>query len=158
LVEINNFMIEWPTAFAGRYAQNYLDLPREVIVTALREHQRFFAVERPDGTLLPAFVAVRNGDARGLDQVVKGNQDVLVSRLDDARFYWDTDVKHTPAERVDALAGVVWMEGLGSLRDKAARLESLGGWLAERLAPDAAGAVRRAALLCKVDLLGEMIG
>jgi glycyl-tRNA synthetase beta chain len=158
LVEINTFMVEWPTAFAGRYDARYLDLPREVIVTALREHQRFFAVERADGTLLPAFIAVRNGDERGLDQVLKGNQDVLVSRLDDARFYWDTDVRHAPADRVEALADVVWMEGLGSLRDKAARLESLGGWLAGRLDPGVENAVRRAALLCKVDLLGEMIG
>ncbi len=158
LVEIDTFLVERPTAFTGRFDPKYLDLPREVIVTALREHQRFFAVERPDGALLPAFIAVRNGDERGLDIVRKGNQDVLVARLEDAKFYWDTDLKHAPAERVDALAGVVWMEGLGSLREKAARLESLGGWLAERLAPAATAHVRRAGLLCKTDLLGEMIG
>lgn len=158
LVEINNFLVEWPTACAGRFAAAYLDLPREVVVTALREHQRFFSVEDANGGLLPAFLAVRNGDERGLDNVRKGNQDVLVARLDDARFYWDTDLKHAPAERVEALASVVWMEGLGSLRDKAARLQSLGGWLAQRLAPAAEGTVARAALLCKTDLLGEMIG
>lgn len=158
LMEINDFLVEWPTAFAGRFDDRYLDLPREVIVTALREHQRFFAVEKADGALLPAFIAVRNGDDRGLATVLKGNQDVLVARLDDARFYWDTDLKHTPAERVDALSSVVWMEGLGSLREKAARLEALGGWLAQRLAPGDEASVRRAALLCKTDLLGEMIG
>lgn len=158
LVEINDFLVEWPTAFTGRFHERYLDLPREVIVTALREHQRFFAVEKQDGALLPAFIAVRNGDDRGLDTVLKGNQDVLVARLDDARFYWDTDLKHTPAERIDSLANVVWMEGLGSLRDKATRLESLGTWLAKRLAPDAEATVTRAALICKTDLLGEMIG
>jgi glycyl-tRNA synthetase beta chain len=158
LVEINDFLVERPTAFTGRFDAHYLDLPREVVVTALREHQRFFAVEKPDGALLPAFIAVRNGDQRGLDTVRKGNQDVLVARLEDARFYWETDLKHPPAERVEALAGVVWMEGLGTLRDKAARLESLAGWLAERLAPTTAASARRAALLCKTDLLGEMIG
>lgn len=158
LVEINDFLVEWPTAFTGRFHERYLDLPREVIVTALREHQRFFAIEKSDGALLPAFIAVRNGDDRGLDTVLKGNQDVLVARLDDARFYWDTDLKHTPAEKVDSLANVVWMEGLGSLREKAARLESLGSWLAKRLAPSAEATVTRAALICKTDLLGEMIG
>jgi glycyl-tRNA synthetase beta chain len=158
LTDIVNYLVEWPTAVTGGFAERYLELPREVIVTALREHQRFFAVEKPDGTLLPSFITVRNGDARGLETVRKGNEDVLVARLEDARFYWDTDLKHKPAELVEKLAGVVWMEGLGSLREKAARLESLAGWLSERLEPTARDAAMRAALLCKTDLLGEMIG
>jgi len=158
LLEIDNFLVEWPTAFAGHFDSRYLELPRDVIVTALREHQRFFAVEDPAGRLMPVFVAVRNGDERGLDRVRKGNEDVLAARLEDACFYWETDLKHPPAQRVEHLGGVVWMEGLGTLRDKAARLEALSGWLAERLAPAAAAAARRAALLCKTDLLSEMIG
>ena len=158
LLEINSDLVEWPTAFMGRFDARYLDLPREVIVTALREHQRFFAVEGPDGRLLPAFIAARNGDDRGLDIVRRGNQDVLVARLEDARFYWDTDLKHAPADRIESLASVVWMEGLGSLREKASRLESLAGWLAERLSPAVGESARRAALLCKTDLLSEMIG
>ncbi len=158
LVEINSFLVEWPTAIPGVFAEQYLDLPREVIVTALREHQRFHAIEKADGTLLPGFIAVRNGDDRGVALVRKGNQGVLVARLEDAKFYWDTDNKQPPAEIVEKLSGVVWMEGLGSLREKAARLESLTGWLASRLAPDTATAAQRAALLCKTDLLGEMIG
>jgi glycyl-tRNA synthetase beta chain len=157
LIEINNFLGEWPTAFRGDFDRKYLDLPREVIVTALREHQRFFAVES-GGALKPTFVAVRNGDNRGADVVRKGNQDVLVARLDDARFYWNTDLKKTPEQQVEALSAVVWLEGLGSLREKATRLESLSAWVAERLAPAAAGAAKRAALLCKTDLLSEMIG
>ena len=158
LVEINSFLVEWPTAFAGAYDAGFLTLPREVIVTALREHQRFFAVEGADAALKPAFVAIRNGDDRGLDAVRRGNEDVLTARLADARFYWETDLRHPPAERVEALEDVVWIEGLGSLRDKSARLESLCGWLAERIAPPAASAARRAAILCKTDLLSEMIG
>jgi glycyl-tRNA synthetase beta chain len=162
LVDIVNYLVEWPTAVAGSFHERYLDLPREVIVTALREHQRFFAVESSDttstATLKPLFLTVRNGDAAALATVRKGNEDVLVARLDDARFYWDTDLKHKPAELVEKLAGVVWMEGLGTLRDKATRLESLAGWLAERLAASARASAVRAALLCKTDLLSEMIG
>ena len=158
LLDVNNFLVEWPTAIAGTFDPGYLDLPREVIVTALREHQSFFAVEDASGRLLPAFVAARNGDERGLDIVRKGNEDVLTARLEDARFYWQTDLRHPPESRVEALSGVVWMEGLGTLHDKAARLQSLGGWLAKRLAPGAEDAVRRAALLAKTDLLSEMIG
>ncbi len=158
LLEINAYLIEWPGAFLGRFDVGYLDLPREVIVTALREHQRFFAIEDASGRLRPAFISARNGDERGLERVRKGNEDVLIARLEDARFYWETDLRQPPAARVEALAGVVWMEGLGSLRDKAARLESLTRFLAERLAPAAAADASRAALLCKTDLLSEMIG
>jgi glycyl-tRNA synthetase beta chain len=159
LVDVVTYLVEWPTAITGTFDERYLDLPREVIVTALREHQRFFAVESSDtATLQPCFLTVRNGDAAALATVRKGNEDVLVARLEDARFYWDTDLKHKPADLVEKLAGVVWMEGLGTLRDKAARLESLSGWLAERLAPAARAAAVRAALLCKTDLLSEMIG
>lgn len=159
LLEINNFLTEWPTAFSGSFDPKYAVLPPEVIVTALREHQRFFALEaREGGSLVPGFLAVRNGDERGLDRVRRGNEEVLTSRLQDALFYWETDVKQAPAARVEALASVVWMENLGSLKDKAERLADLGYWLAARLAPETADTVRRAARLSKTDLLSEMIG
>jgi glycyl-tRNA synthetase beta chain len=173
LIEINTFLGEWPTAFMGEYDRRYAVLPNEVKIAALKEHQRFFSVTIPNvplvgeevtplagaGPLLhPYFIVVRNGDDRGLDRIRKGNHDVLVARLEDALFYWNTDLKHPPGGRVEQLSTVVWMEGLGSLRDKATRLESLSGWLAERLAPEANATVKRAALLCKTDLLGEMIG
>ena len=103
LVDINNFLVEWPTGIPGEFAAQYLDLPREVIVTALREHQRFHAIEKTDGTLLPGFIAVRNGDDGGLALVRKGNEGVLVARLEDAKFYWDTDCKQAPAEIVEKI-------------------------------------------------------
>ena len=158
LVEINTFLVERPTAFLGSFDRRYLDLPREVIVMALREHQRFFAVEGADGRLLPHFIALRNGDRRNLDVIRAGNEGVLVARLEDAKFYWDTDLKHPPASRVEALAGVVWMEGLGSLLEKASRLEALVDAVGESVAPEARATARRAALLAKTDLLSEMIG
>jgi len=163
LLDINTYLVEWPTAYLGRYDPKYHELPNPVLVTAMREHQRFFAVADArfglgDKYLLNAFVAVRNGDDRGLAEITKGSEDVLVARLEDALFYWRTDLKHPPAALVDKLASVVWMEGLGSLRDKAARLESLTAWLADRIAPDAKSSAVCAARLCKTDLLGEMIG
>lgn len=162
LLDINTFMVEWPTAFVGSFESRFHDLPNEVLITALREHQSFFAVCVPGGSgdaaLLDSFVAVRNGDEGNLEVVRRGNEGVLRARLEDAEFYWRTDLKKTPAEQVEALGGVVWMEGLGSLRDKARRLETLTGWLAARVAPAAAAHAGRAALLCKTDLLSEMIG
>jgi glycyl-tRNA synthetase beta chain len=160
LIDINNFLVEWPTALIGSFERKFHALPNEVIITALREHQRFFAVA-PRGLevgLLQKFIAIRNGDARGLDRVRRGNEDVLAGRLEDAAFYWETDLKHPPAERVDQLRSVVWIEGLGTLRDKATRLESLCDWLSARLAPAAKAHAMRAAILCKTDLLSEMIG
>ncbi len=158
LTDINNHLVEWPTTFAGAFDGKYLTLPREVTVTALREHQWFFALESDDGTLRPGFLAVRNGDDRGLDVIRRGNEGVLVARLEDALFYWNTDLKQPPAALVEKLDAVVWMEGLGSLKAKAHRLESLTGWLADALLPAAKQAATRAALLAKTDLLGEMIG
>ncbi len=163
LIDINNFLVEWPTAFSGSFDRRHLELPGEVIITALREHQRFCAVQGAPGkdgrpALMERFIALRNGDERGLDRVRRGNEDVLAARLEDARFYWETDLKHTPAERVEQLDAVVWLEGLGSLRNKASRLEALCDGLASTLAPAAAAASRRAALLCKTDLMSEMIG
>jgi len=160
LLDQNNFLVEWPTVFMGSFDRKFHELPNEVIITALREHQKFFAISgAADGRmLLQKFVALRNGDDRGLDGVRRGNEDVLTARLEDARFYWETDLKRPPAERVEALRDVVWIEGLGSLRDKASRLEALCEWLAGRIAPGSTAASKRAALLCKTDLLSEMIG
>jgi len=161
LLDINTFLVEWPTAFTGSFDPRFHDLPNEVIITALREHQSFFAVQdsrSPVDRLLDCFIAVRNGDERGLEVIRKGNEGVLTARLEDAEFYWRTDLEHPPATRVEGLKTVVWMEGLGSLREKADRLVALGGWLADRTAPAERQVAERAALLCKTDLLSEMIG
>ncbi|MGH7725541.1 MAG: glycine--tRNA ligase subunit beta, partial [Candidatus Eiseniibacteriota bacterium] len=158
LIEINNFLVERPQALLGRFETKYLDLPREVIVTALREHQRYFAVEKEDGALVPAFVALRNGDDRNLATIAHGNAAVLRARLDDARFYWDTDLRKAPADRVEELRGIVWLEGLGTVRDKVERVRRLGAWIAGQWDPDLMPVVDRAALLAKTDLLSEMIG
>ena len=157
LVDINNYLVETPTALLGRFDASYLDLPREVIVMALREHQRYFAVEDERGALLPVFVGVRNGDDKNLEGVIAGNRAVLKARLDDARFYWDTDLAKPPEARVPELAGIVWLEGMGSILDKTKRVQALAGRVAAKFGADPA-TVARAALLARTDLLSEMIG
>jgi glycyl-tRNA synthetase beta chain len=158
LADLVNFMVEKPVAALGKFDAAYLDLPREVVVTAMREHQRYFAVEDDGGRLLPCFVVVTNGCLESLDGIVRGNERVLRARLDDARYYWETDLQHPPGERVKELSDVTWIEGMGTMLDKARRVEQLAGEIAGEWAPADAGAARRAALLMKTDLLGEMIG
>jgi glycyl-tRNA synthetase beta chain len=158
LVDINNFLVERPEPFIGGFDPSYLDLPREVLVTSMREHQFYFAAEDAQGNLLPIFIGVRNGGTRNLLGVVVGNTRVLRARLDDARYYWDTDLKTAPQDRVEDLAGITWLEGQGTMYDKSHRVLRLGLWLAAQWAPEAEVTVENAALLMKTDLLGEMIG
>ena len=158
LAELNTFYVEKPAAALGRFSEAYLDLPREVVVTAMREHQRYFAVEDAQGRLLPAFVVVLNGNEHNVAGIVRGNERVLRARLDDARYYWETDLKRAPGDRIEELRGIVWLEGVGTMLDKALRVERLAGLIAERWAPGTERFARRAALLMKADLLGEMIG
>ncbi|MBU1674180.1 glycine--tRNA ligase subunit beta [bacterium] len=154
-------LCEYPTPFVGRYAEEFFALPAEVIVTALKSHQRYFAVRRAqDDGLLPLFLAVRDGDDAALDNVVRGNQRVLVARLSDALFYWDCDRKLTPDRHVERLADVTWLEGFGSLRDKTDRVCGLVGTLWGTGLGDGGPvpeALARAAAICKFDLVTEMI-
>ena len=138
----------------------------EVIVTALREHQRFFACSRKvrrraaRTTCCRAFIGgAQRRRARPRRSSRKGSEDVLVARLEDARFYWETDLKKPPAGAGRSPASVVWMEGLGSLLDKAQRLQSLGAWLAQRLAPAEPRRTSSARRCCaRPTCLSEMIG
>ncbi|MBK7701708.1 MAG: glycine--tRNA ligase subunit beta [bacterium] len=154
-------LLEHPTPFLGAIPESYFALPDEVIITALKSHQRYFAVRRAGGGgLLPVFFAVRDGDRTALDNVVRGNEKVLNARLNDALFYWRGDLKLTPDQHTARLADVTWLEGYGSVLDKVGRV----GRLVERLwstglgdggAPPAE--LIRAARICKFDLVTEMI-
>ncbi|MGD9495027.1 MAG: glycine--tRNA ligase subunit beta [Armatimonadota bacterium] len=160
LLEEVNFMVEYPTALVGRFDSRYLELPEEVIVTVMSAHQRYFAVENPDGTLLPLFVAIRNGDERGLDIVRRGNERVIEPRLADAEFYLAEDTRAPLSDRVEDLKRVTYIEGLGSLYDKTQRLQGLVGWLCAQVRQVEAShesAAARAALLSKCDLTTAMV-
>lgn len=157
LIDEVTFLVERPTVFAGRFDERFLKLPRDVIIAAMKGHQRYFAVESPSGGLMPFFLCAMNGPPDHVDGVRRGNERVLVSRLDDAEFYWREDTKSPLADKVEALRNVVWLEGLGSLYEKTGRLETLSRFLASALGVADAGTVARAARLAKADLVTEMV-
>jgi glycyl-tRNA synthetase beta chain len=150
-------LVEWPVPIAGEFEARFLELPREVLIATLQDHQRYFPLASPDGRLLPTFIAVANLESRDPAQVRAGNERVVRPRLSDAAFFYETDRKQPLAQRRSGLAGVVFQSQLGTLADKVARIRVLAGEIAERLAADRTLA-ERAAELCKCDLLTAMVG
>jgi glycyl-tRNA synthetase beta chain len=157
LVEEVSYLVETPSVFAASFDPEFLALPAPVVTTSMREHQRYFAMADAAGELLPRFLCVANSATEAVEAVRDGNQRVLRARLDDARFYWNEDLKTTLEEKAPRLANVVWLEGFGSLLDKTRRLEALVSELARGASPDVRAAALRAAKLAKTDLVTEMI-
>ncbi len=150
-------LVEWPVPIVGAFDEVFLELPREVVVSTLTGHQRYFPVADEHDKLLPYFVTVANLESKDPEQVIEGNERVIRPRLADAAFFWDTDRKQSLASREAALHDVVYQAGLGSLFDRCQRIANLAGWLAGEAGVDAAVA-ERAAALCKCDLLTGMVG
>lgn len=150
-------LTEWPVPIAGRYEPRFLELPPEVLVATLQDHQRYFPVRSADGALLPLFVAVANIDSRDPAQVRAGNERVVRPRLADAAFFYAADRKTSLESRRGALAAVTFQAKLGSLADKAARITALAVQIARTTGGDPAHA-QRAAELAKCDLLTAMVG
>jgi glycyl-tRNA synthetase beta chain len=157
LLEEVTALVEWPVALAGRFEERFLSLPREVLISTLEDHQRYFPVEDAAGQLLPAFIAISNIESRDPAKVREGNERVVRARLADAAFFWEQDRKQPLAARLHPLDGVTFQGKLGSLGDKTRRIIAL--------AIDVAAAVnapldetRRGAQLCKCDLLTSMVG
>ena len=157
LVDEVTQLVEYPTAVLGAFPPAFLDLPREVIVSSMRAHQRFFAFEAADGRLHPSFATIAGTVVRDVAVVRAGNERVLKARLGDARFCHDEDRKHTLAERGRKLEGVVFQARLGTVAEKVARIRAIAAELARRLGADGAR-VDRAAELCKADLVTRMVG
>lgn len=159
LLDEVTFLVEYPTAFVGSFTKDYLDLPREVLITPMKHHQRYFPVEGEDGRLLAHFVGVRNGGHDHLEMVVAGNEKVLRARLADARFFWEDDRSQRLAAYVAGLAQVTFHARLGSMLDKMERVRRLAarlvGWQGGGV--DLAAWVDRAALLAKADLGTSMV-
>src|SRR5580658_4182301 len=154
-------LTEFPSVILGSFDPEFLDLPEEVLVTVMRDHQKYFAIEDADGKLLPHFLAVLNtgGDSDGL--IRHGNERVLRARFNDARFFWQTDQKQTLRQRVDLLRSVTFQKDLGSYYDKTMRVQRLASSLAETVKqsgmPIRPGVIHKAALLAKTDLTTELV-
>ncbi|NCF23441.1 MAG: glycine--tRNA ligase subunit beta [Gammaproteobacteria bacterium] len=150
-------LVEWPVPVLGSFDEAFLELPREVVVSTLTGHQRYFPIADDSGALLPSFVTVANLESKEPDKVRDGNERVIRPRLADAAFFWDSDRRKALTTRREALRDVVYQRGLGSLYDKSSRTAEIAAWIAERLGLEGSSIVR-AAELCKCDLLTGMVG
>lgn len=158
LLEENTFLVEYPSVVVGNFEDRFLALPDEVLITSMREHQRYFSLRGADGRLLPHFIAVNNTLTRNPEVVRQGHERVIRARLSDAMFFFQEDAKTPLAKRVDALKGVVFHSLLGTSYEKMERFRELAVSLSRQLAPELETAVSRAATLCKADIVTEMVG
>jgi len=160
LLDEVTMLVEAPGVVVGRFDEAFLEVPAPILETAMMEHQRYFPVRDQQGRLLPFFLAVSDRGEGGGDAIRAGNERVLRARLADARFFWRQDGQRRLAERVEDLAGVAFLEGLGTYRDKVYRLELLVGTIGPLLGLDEADMThaKRAARLCKADLVTQMVG
>ena len=158
LDDVNN-LIEFPDVIMGSFDPKYLDLPEQVIVTAMREHQKYFAVRDPEGNLAPYFIGVINGTPRDKGVVIRANEGVLKARLEDAKFFVAEDMKVPLETWAEKTAGITWLEGMGTMADKSLRLQKLAKKLAGlfNLSKEIAKAAEDGALICKADLATNII-
>lgn len=158
LLEEVNYLVEWPTALCGKFEEKFLSLPKECIITPMREHQRYFPVLDEDGNLLNKFITVRNGGSEHLDIVTHGNERVLRARLSDAEFFFNEDRVIKLEDRLEKLKTVSFQEGLGNMYDKSERLVKMAEMLRFAInTPVDEEELRRCALLCKTDLVTGMV-
>lgn len=158
LLEEVNYLVEWPTALCGKFEEKFLSLPKECIITPMREHQRYFPVLDEDGNLLNKFITVRNGGSEHLDIVTHGNERVLRARLSDAEFFFNEDRAIKLEDRLEKLKTVSFQEGLGNMYDKSERLVKMAEMLRFAInTPVDEEELRRCALLCKTDLVTGMV-
>lgn len=159
LVDIVTNLVEIPFASAGRFDQEFLEIPQEILITAMREHQKYFAVCDPNTQqLLPAFIAINNTCPKDIQLVTTGHERVLRARLSDAKFFYHSDVKSKMDDWVEKLKGVLFQAKLGSMHAKMERVRRLVIYLAEMVEPSLNETVDRAAYLCKADLVSQAVG
>lgn len=156
LLDLVTALVEWPHAVLGGFDAQFLGVPREALIAAMQGHQKYFPLER-EGRLLPHFITIANIAPKDEQAIRKGNERVLAARFADARFFWDSDRKKSLVDYARDLSQVAFEKRLGSLADKASRLERLARAIASPLALDGEQA-GRAAALCKADLLTGMVG
>ena len=149
---------EHPVPLLADFDPAYLEVPREVLLTSMESHQKSFGIEGPKGELLPHFLTVLHITPEDMDVVKRGWERVLRARLEDARFFWQADLRDTFDHWLQKLDAVIFIGGLGSMGDKTRRLEALCRWLADNCAPDLADDAARAGRLSKADLVSGLVG
>ncbi|QYN54715.1 glycine--tRNA ligase subunit beta [Lactobacillus panisapium] len=159
LEEVTN-LVEYPTVFAGSFDKKYLEMPQEVLITSMKDNQRYFEVYDQDSHLINHFISVRNGNKDYLENVVSGNEKVLVARLDDAQFFYDEDRKYPLSHFVNKLKNVSFHDKIGSMAEKTVRVRIIGDLLAKRwkLDEQTVKDFDRASELYKFDLVTQMVG
>lgn len=156
--EVNN-LVEYPTALYGRFEEAFLEIPSEVLITSMKEHQRYFPVKSISGDLLPHFITVRNGDHLHIEKVARGNEKVLRARLADAAFFYKEDQRMHIDAALDKLKNVVYHEDIGTIAEKSERVRQLVGLIAKKMdfSPDIIKYADRAAEISKFDLVSQMV-
>lgn len=159
LEEVNN-LIEYPTAFYGSFDQKYLNLPEEVLITSMKDHQRYFGVRDGEGAVLPYFISVRNGNANHIETVARGNEKVLTARLDDGQFFFEEDQKLTIAACVERLKQVTFHEKIGSIYEKMNRVQAIAQLIGKQVGLNETELtdLKRASEIYKFDLVTNMVG
>ena len=158
LLEEVTHLVEYPTAIVGTFEEEFLTLPREVVINAMEEHQRYFPIVDERGDLMPHFACVCNTRTPDMESVKRGNERVLKARLSDAKFFFEEDTKEPLDRKVGALKGVIFQAQLGTSYEKILRFKELALQLTRKFRPDLEGKVERAAMLCKADLVTGMVG
>jgi glycyl-tRNA synthetase beta chain len=157
LVDTVTQLVEIPIAAGGRFSKDFLELPREILITSMREHQKYFAVVDDEGRLMPCFVAVNNTRTRDIALVAKGHERVLRARLSDAQFFYRADLGQKMENWNERLKGVLFQAQLGTMYDKSRRAAQIAGQLADFAGPEVKERALRAALLCKADLVSQVV-
>ena len=159
LIDINKNLVEYPIATAGQFDKEFLEIPSEILITAMRHHQKYFAVVDDSGNLMPNFIAVNNTRTKDMNLVAAGHQRVLRARLSDAQFFYKGDVQESMDDWVERLKGVLFQAKLGSMYEKVQRVQKVAGYLADASGqkPTVKKQLLRAAWLCKADLVSQVV-
>ena len=159
LIDINKNLVEFPIATAGNFDKAFLEIPGEILITAMRHHQKYFAVVDDNGNLMPSFIAVNNTRTKDMKLVATGHQRVLRARLSDAQFFFKGDVEESMDEWVERLKGVLFQAKLGSMYEKVQRIQKIAAYLADAVGQktNVKNQVLRAAWLCKADLVSQVV-
>jgi glycyl-tRNA synthetase beta chain len=150
-------LVEYPRAFSGGFSDSFLAVPEEALISAMKSHQKYFHMLDAAGKLLPSFISVANIESSDLSVIIDGNERVIRPRLADSEFFWEQDKRQTLESHLEKLDRVLFMKSLGSMGDKAKRIETLSAAIANMIGANEQDA-KRAGLLCKTDLVTEMVG